>query len=496
MSRANARGWLGTVAAGAEGVLLAWCTASLVFSGVALRAPAAAAAETAHEAAAAAIEALQTEFANDAESLGLALLGDAATSVLRVAANGDELVAVTLTASVPPAERQSAIFYWRRTVFAVAGAAGTLRETARNDVTVAFDGGAVTVEVDDSFAADGGSPLAGKQIQRVAEFQADSLDDLLDLAASAGAGSDLSPFPATPAPFPARTAQDRHYRETVTVVDADGSAATYPAAQFALGDAVGDGGAAGIGCVTQCFSDHGGEIGLAGAICLVGGAAVCAVACAVTAGVACLPCIGGAGTVCGLAVGTGALAGCIAQCLFGYTPPTATPRPRPTSTPTTRPTPDTRTYTLSAARSSVRPGQPIELRWTAPAGHSAKDWAGLFYAGGANQNYIRFEYLGPESSGTTSITAPDLPGAYDCRILLNNGYAEPATPARVTVQVREGFAGDCNGDGHVAVNELVLGVGIALGSLPASACPAFDLDGNGTVDIGELIAAVNDALST
>jgi hypothetical protein len=494
MSRPNTRRLLGGVAARAEGVLLAWCIASLVVSGAALRATAARPTETAHDAAAAAIEALQTEFATDATSLGLALLGEPVTSVLRVAPNGDELVAVSLTASVPPAERRSAVFYWRRTVFAVAGVTGTLHETAHNDTTVAFDGASVTVEVADSFASDSGSELAGKQIRRIARFQVDGLDDLLSLAAPAGAGasgSDLSPPPATPAPFSARTAQDRGYRETVTVVDADGTTTTYPAEQFRLGEALGQGGAAGIGCVTQCFSDHGGEIGFAGAACLVGGAVVCAAACAASAGVACLPCIASAGTLCGLAVGTGALAACVATCLFGYTPPTATPRPRPTATPT----PDTRTYTLSA-RPSVHPGQPIELFWTAPAGHSTRDWVGLFYAGGDNHDYIRFEYLTAGSSGTASITAPDLPGAYESRVLLNDGYVEPATPARVSIDVREAYAGDCDGDGRVAVNELVLGVRIALGNVPASACPAFDLDGDGSVAIGELIAAVNEALST
>jgi hypothetical protein len=459
---------------------------------------AAGAAETAHAAATAALEGLRNEFVADTTRVGLALMGEPATDVRRVAPNGDELVAVTLTASIPPAERQSPVFYWRRTVFAVAGGEGTLRETGRNDTTIAFDGDSVTVEITDSFAAGSGGGLAGKQIQRVAEFEADSIDDLLDLAGTAAASasaSDLSPFPATPGSFFARTAQDRNYREMVTVVDADGSTVTYPAERFHLGDVLADGGAAGIGCVTDCFSDHGGKIGFFGAACLVGGAVVCAVACAVSAGVACLPCIAGAGTACGLVVGVGALGGCVASCLFGYTPPTATPRPRPSSTPTTRPTPDTRAYTLSAARSRVRSGESVRLSWTAPTGHSATDWVGLFYPGGDNRDYVRFEYLSAESSGSVSIIAPDLPGPYECRILLNNGYAEPATPARATVDVHdEGYAGDCDGDGHVAIDELILGVGILLGNVPMDTCPAFDLDGDTIVRVDELVVAVNDAL--
>jgi hypothetical protein len=54
--------------------------------------------------------------------------------------------------------------------------------------------------------------------------------------------------------------------------------------------------------------------------------------------------------------------------------------------------------------------------------------------------------------------------------------------------------GDCNGDGTVAINELVIGVSIVLGALPVDACPGFTGE-DATVDITDLIAAVNDALS-
>jgi cysteine-rich repeat protein len=56
-------------------------------------------------------------------------------------------------------------------------------------------------------------------------------------------------------------------------------------------------------------------------------------------------------------------------------------------------------------------------------------------------------------------------------------------------------AGDCNGDGTVAINELIIGVNIALGSAPVSNCPSFDVSGDGTVAINELITAVNNALN-
>lgn len=56
-------------------------------------------------------------------------------------------------------------------------------------------------------------------------------------------------------------------------------------------------------------------------------------------------------------------------------------------------------------------------------------------------------------------------------------------------------AGDCNTDGAVAINELIVGVNIALGAAEVSACASFDTNGDGTVVINELIAAVNNALN-
>ena len=55
--------------------------------------------------------------------------------------------------------------------------------------------------------------------------------------------------------------------------------------------------------------------------------------------------------------------------------------------------------------------------------------------------------------------------------------------------------GDCSGDDEVAINELIVGVGIALGSDPVSACRSLDANDDGTVSIGELVSGVNNALS-
>jgi hypothetical protein len=54
--------------------------------------------------------------------------------------------------------------------------------------------------------------------------------------------------------------------------------------------------------------------------------------------------------------------------------------------------------------------------------------------------------------------------------------------------------GDCDGNGMVAVNELVLGVNIALDAQPLADCASLD-DGQGGVGIDRLIVAVDNALS-
>ncbi len=50
-------------------------------------------------------------------------------------------------------------------------------------------------------------------------------------------------------------------------------------------------------------------------------------------------------------------------------------------------------------------------------------------------------------------------------------------------------------NGSVAINELITGVNIALGSGPLSSCPSFDVNGDEMVEINELISAVNNALT-
>jgi len=73
-------------------------------------------------------------------------------------------------------------------------------------------------------------------------------------------------------------------------------------------------------------------------------------------------------------------------------------------------------------------------------------------------------------------------------LLLTAGFAAPDRAVAQTC------AGDCNGDGMVQINELILGVNIALDALPISDCSNLD-DGHGMVTVDRLILAVNNTLN-
>jgi len=67
-------------------------------------------------------------------------------------------------------------------------------------------------------------------------------------------------------------------------------------------------------------------------------------------------------------------------------------------------------------------------------------------------------------------------------------------PGRAATLTSSGCVGDCNGDGAVTVDELLVGVNIALGESLAT-CPAFDSTAGGELTVEVLIVAVNNALS-
>jgi hypothetical protein len=96
---------------------------------------------------------------------------------------------------------------------------------------------------------------------------------------------------------------------------------------------------------------------------------------------------------------------------------------------------------------------------------------------------LTFAALNDEAGHTLPLDAPD--GA----IVISDAPGQP-TPTPVPACVA-----DCDGDGVVAVNEVIRGVNIALGNQPVGECPDADADGDGRVTISELITAVNDVIN-
>lgn len=68
------------------------------------------------------------------------------------------------------------------------------------------------------------------------------------------------------------------------------------------------------------------------------------------------------------------------------------------------------------------------------------------------------------------------------------------TPTPTFLTPLPGCVGDCNGDGHVRVDELVRMVNIALDLLAVDGCEAGDRNGNGRITIDEVLLAVTHAL--
>jgi hypothetical protein len=75
----------------------------------------------------------------------------------------------------------------------------------------------------------------------------------------------------------------------------------------------------------------------------------------------------------------------------------------------------------------------------------------------------------------------------------DDGFDQPFATIG-TLAVGNVCGGDCGGDGAVAVNELITGVGIALGEVPFERCLAIDVDRDENVQVSDLVAAVGHAL--
>ncbi len=122
------------------------------------------------------------------------------------------------------------------------------------------------------------------------------------------------------------------------------------------------------------------------------------------------------------------------------------------------------------------------------------DWAAAVWS--APWLQLRGQGRTPDSV-TLACDAAGLPSGAYSETLIFSSQALPDQRSTVVVRltIAPGCVGDCDRGGHVAIDELITGVNIALGSEPLSSCPAFDMGDDNTVEINELVSAVNNALN-
>jgi hypothetical protein len=90
-------------------------------------------------------------------------------------------------------------------------------------------------------------------------------------------------------------------------------------------------------------------------------------------------------------------------------------------------------YTLTPSVTSLTPGAPFSVIWTAPDGRPPSDWIGLYIAGDPSFNYVWWLYTGGTTSSSVTLIAPLQPGMYEFRYLLDDGYTEAVRSATFTV---------------------------------------------------------------
>lgn len=98
----------------------------------------------------------------------------------------------------------------------------------------------------------------------------------------------------------------------------------------------------------------------------------------------------------------------------------------------------------------------------------------------------------PHPTATRTRTAMLTPTASATYSPTRAGTATVSSTPRATQTLGPCF-GDCDDDGRVAINELILGVNIALGAARPAECTAFDPEGRG-VTVDKLLRAINASL--
>ncbi|MBI1815781.1 MAG: hypothetical protein HYR72_12450 [Deltaproteobacteria bacterium] len=166
--------------------------------------------------------------------------------------------------------------------------------------------------------------------------------------------------------------------------------------------------------------------------------------------------------------------------------PTSTDTPSPTVTHSATGTPtETSTVSPTSVFTATITASPLTTATTSPTTNPSTvviATATMTFSGGPSATPT------PSATATTPVP-PTEPGAPSPTPTMTP-IVETWTP------IVETCVGDCGDDGEVTVEELIIGVNIALGTAPLDLCPQFDSDDSGDVTVEELVQGVNNALGT
>ena len=136
-----------------------------------------------------------------------------------------------------------------------------------------------------------------------------------------------------------------------------------------------------------------------------------------------------------------------------------------------------------------------ELTHTGPKDNDANGESAWQFTWRAPTTAGAYVLFGAGNSVDASATADGDDSAITM-LMINVGSVPPSpTPTPTPTPGTGRCAGDCNGDGAVAINELISSVNIALGNSAVSACTACDINGDGSISVNELVSAVNKLLN-
>ena len=89
---------------------------------------------------------------------------------------------------------------------------------------------------------------------------------------------------------------------------------------------------------------------------------------------------------------------------------------------------------LQSGTTYVKAGGEIPALWSLLSGtRSSQDWIGLYAPGARNQEFLTWKYVADADQGKLTLQAPEMPGTYEMRYLLDNGYESVATSVRIVV---------------------------------------------------------------